>query len=297
MEITPITFGSSNIQAFEFDVDAGSFTSRAFIPDTLEVSDQGFLESGITPDSSDLLKIFDSSESRIDPETGVLLLEEIEAVIGDDDREVVNEPGKVPFSSIGRILMKYPKGLGNGTGTLVSPYHVLTCGHNISVRKYGGLIESLDFYAGFSENGLVSEKASATRIFVATKWLQEEDRAFDIALVELDKPIGNSAGYYGIAALEAHHLAGKDVTITGYPGDLDGGKNQYTQTDSIQAVTPFKFSYHIDTAKGQSGSSVMMVHQNSPICVGVHTSGHFVANGAIRITRQKFQTLISIIQA
>jgi V8-like Glu-specific endopeptidase len=317
MELTVVNFeATAPAEQFSLDItsDSNAFGTKSFRPDALEIASTDTLES-FRPDAleiastdtlealilrqtiafEDLAKEFDAGTPDIDPETGMLINSDIETVIGDDDREKVTETNKWPFSPNGRVLTQFPKGLGNGSGVLVSPYHVLTCGHNCSVNKYGGLISKFSFYPGASEGITDFGSATASRLFIAKKWFEEEDRNYDIALIELDKPIGLNAGYFGMVALTDNNLVAQKVTVLGYPGDKDNGKNQYKHSDNIQSTSESRINYLIDTAAGQSGSAVLLSNSISlAVTIGVHTTGHFKSNGATRITRDIIETFLNV---
>ena len=85
-------------------------------------------------------------------------------------------------------------------------------------------------------------------------WTRDRDSNHDFGLITLDRSIGNSTGWFGYASYAS--VNGLTANLGGYPGDLDNGLRLYYHSGPITSSTTDRVYYTIDTAGGQSGSSV-----------------------------------------
>ena len=78
-------------------------------------------------------------------------------IIVDNDRRKKIENTKIwPYCAIGLVSMKFNKGSGWGTGTLISSNVVLTCAHNIYDYVQGEAISiSVEFYPGYNKDRII----------------------------------------------------------------------------------------------------------------------------------------------
>lgn len=238
-----------------------------------------------------------SRDFLLDAKTGLYMIQVPEVVLGNDDRVRIPAASAWPYSPQGRLLLEFPKGDANGSGALVSTHHVLTAAHNVYVADYGGWIKEASFASGASGDGFPFGTAKVVRCYCPKAWvLDQSNEDYDYAIMVLDRPVGALAGHMGMITYQSsENLLRRRVAVAGYPGDL-GGKDPYLHVDAIKAVGDARFSYDIDTAKGQSGAVVFARFNDNPlseIVVGVHTTGHFSGNGATRLSTEVFDTITS----
>jgi V8-like Glu-specific endopeptidase len=95
-----------------------------------------------------------------------------------------------------------------------------------------------------------------------TGWTTSRNRNFDYGAILLgsDERLGDTVGSFGWDVRGDAALMGHTVNISGYPGDKPAG-TQWFHANAITSVSPSTFTYQIDTAGGQSGAPVWMLHE------------------------------------
>ncbi len=202
---------------------------------------------------------------------------EVEIIPPTDDRVLVRDTTAVPFRWICCLDLYFPDPdnpgrdmLFRGSGTLISPRHVLTCGHCLWDDVTGGRgttarreVRRITVTPG--RNGVDSGGSprqpfgSTTSIAVrySAQWRSSHNPEFDFGLITLRDAIGSQRqptlgsrplGFWGsrewgagtrINPREASVLQGKPVNISGYPGDKCGAQPPVgSATDPQQLACP-----------------------------------------------------------
>lgn len=181
-------------------------------------------------------------------------------VYGVDGRKLVtsfDSLSAAPWGAIGNIRTTFPDGARfTGTGTLVSPHHMLTAAHVVYDAEHGGYADEIWFYP--QRNGrLVNTQLRAKNgvgLYVPYNYrlnstVDEELRDFssDYALVPLDRPIGNFTGWLNIQSYEDYVYPQNGrlalLQTAGYPGDLP---NRSNQDDPVNATYMYADSGGVD---------------------------------------------------
>ena len=254
-------------------------------------------------DAQNGLSLFDdSSKSEILKAIYAANPKSFESVIGEDNRILVPKAAAWPYSCQGRLLAQFRAGLANSSGTLISHNHVLTAAHCVFNNQWGGWTSDISFSAGYSDGVAPFENAKGARVYVPKGWITDQTRSeYDFAIIVLDKESGRKSGFMGIAQfLTSEALLQLRVAVGGYPGDK-GGEKQFTQTEILTSVSDERMAYLIDTAKGQSGSSIYTSTVPgaalSEAVVGVHSDGYGTSNGGTRINKDVFESILSVVNA
>lgn len=204
-------------------------------------------------------------------------------IIGNDDRVRVEATTSFPWRAIANLAIDFEKGSFSCTGFFIGPRTVVTAGHCLYSKTFGGKAKTVRIMPG--RNGLTplpfgSETVSESSIFVSNNYMLSEDSNFDYGAIILpDSTLGDKVGtfftygYYSDSFLSTLNI----VNVAGYPGDkpiaaelwLDGGPLMHAGTNLI--------SYRVDTAGGESGSPVWFFDGAWKV-VGIHTLGYSSSN-------------------
>jgi V8-like Glu-specific endopeptidase len=166
---------------------------------------------------------------------------------------------RFPWCTVGLIETE----IGTGSGTMIGRRLVLTASHVVVWKKetagwmkftpaaYGG---GAPFGEGWAER-VISWRANGKR-------MNDDETAFDYAVLVLDRPLGELAGYAGFRTFNKSWLGGRYWQNLGYPDDIGGGTNpSFSNRGAIAAADDFTFSQQtayllgnfIDYQPGQSG--------------------------------------------
>ena len=217
----------------------------------------------------------------------------LEIVIGRDDRVQVKNTKAFPFRAICSLRMTSKTGKRYiGTGWLIGPRTVITAGHCVYFHKEGGWPKSIEVIPGRNGKSKPYGSCVATNFRSVTGWTKSKKRDYDYGAIILPKScrLGNRVGYFGFKNLSSLSLRFQTLNLSGYPGDKDRGTTQWFHSRRAVSIQSKTIAYQIDTAGGQSGSPVWILHQGKRYGVGIHTSGGS-NNSGTRINKDVFKML------
>ncbi|HCU07166.1 MAG TPA: hypothetical protein DIC42_06295 [Holosporales bacterium] len=191
-----------------------------------------------------------------------------------------------PFNLIGKLELSFEyDSIAIGTGTLVGPRHVLTCGHNIYDKNKGGMVKSIRFHPARTPDSSPFGFYEVAAFFVEPGFLDRTKgnnyKNYDLALLVLSTvPVDQNFQRLGYAQL-AYYPNDDDLKrgleqfrLTGYPISKDkNGDQMYSMADTIESVSQFLLTYSMTTSCGQSGSPIWHYLRTIPIIVAIHTHG------------------------
>lgn len=251
-------------------------------------------------------------------------------VIGDDGRDLVEESTDYPWSMIGFISSEWddPDQSGitlGGTGALfLSPFHVLTAAHVIwNKAEYeasgDGYASSVTVNFGQDGQERFYGTAEVTNMITFNGYVQDSNwtlnnegewkpnsKDYDLALLTLDRNIGDFNGYFGY---DLNSYEGLNVNLAGYPADLaDSWSWQhgtsvpfedasdvelYSDYGAIDSIVGETFYYELDTYGGQSGAPIWRYDSDleERYIVGVHSGYIGSSNVAAQLTSDKLDSL------
>ncbi|MFB8787928.1 MAG: trypsin-like serine protease [Potamolinea sp.] len=194
------------------------------------------------------------------------------SVIGTDNRQLISDTTIYPWRAMTKLYVTYPNNKTYGcSGTLIAAKYVLTAGHCVYNKDRGGYAKKIEVVPGLNGTYKPYGSAFSTKLRTYSNYTTSKDKNYDIALVTLDRTIGNSTGWLGYTYYSS--INGVTGHIAGYPGDKDGAKKLYYHYGPISSSTSMRVNYSIDTYNGQSGSGVYRVVNNERYVFAVHTHG------------------------
>jgi V8-like Glu-specific endopeptidase len=177
-----------------------------------------------------------------------------------------------------------------GTGTLIGPRVVLTAGHVVFDRQYGGYPWRIDVTLG----GAQRFTTQGVQVRTTTQWVETDSysnspiSAFDYGVIALANPVDNLVRpLTSIETTPSEVLRTLSVNVAGYPitpastlGSL------YGAITPLSSFNDFRLFYPVLTRSGMSGGPVFDVDSATSFATirGVHTS---IVNGqgsGVRVT-------------
>lgn len=216
----------------------------------------------------------------------------MKAIPGRDGRERIPSTTVWPNSIHTQLSMTFKGDTYGGSGVMVGPHHLLTCGHCVYHFDKKILFEEILAYPALNGEEAPFGKVKVTKAYMFKNWQDRGDPRFDMALLLLDQSIGDYVGWGGLLNASDEELSQEKVVhITGYPGDK-GFKQMWSMGHKIKTVKPEQFDYEHDTYGGQSGSAVWVKKLGMPMVLGVHSLGGDENNSGVRLSEQKFKRLL-----
>ncbi|HEY0678542.1 MAG TPA: serine protease [Chitinophagaceae bacterium] len=240
----------------------------------------------------------DGSESSMvsesDLETLQRQLDQIEVVIGPDDRVQIMATKEIPWKRICHLKITTKTGKSYlGTGFFVGPRTIVTAAHCVYIHSQGGWAKNIVVSPARNGSETPFNSFTATKFRSVKGWVVNKDRNYDYAAIILDKSaaVSPSIGSFGFGYYSNDFLMNKHLNTAGYPGDKPSG-TMWFNGRKAKAISDRVITYDIDTAGGQSGSAVWFKGlDNKRIVVGIHTNGASSGNSATRITKPVFDNI------
>lgn len=209
-----------------------------------------------------------------------------QSVIGADNRMLISPTTSYPWRAQAKLYVKYPSGKTFiCSGTLINPKYLISAGHCVFDKGQGGWATSIEIIPGLDNNYKPYGSVYASYMRSYQGWTIDGNSNYDISLITLSSPIGNTVGWFGYTYYA--NPTGVDANIAGYPGDRDSGLRMYYHYGPIQATTAFYINYTIDTAPGQSGSGVYYITNGNRYVIAAHAYGRGTYNSGTRLTAQR----------
>jgi V8-like Glu-specific endopeptidase len=221
-------------------------------------------------------------------------------VFGSDEREQRHDTTGWPWRAQCKLFMLFPNGKRYvGSGTLIGRKYVISAGHCVFREQDGGWAEDVRVIPGLHDTFQPYGAATSLRLRSFTGWTDFADYDHDLALITLDRNLGDATGWVGYACYDA--IDGVTGNIAGYPGDLTDGLGLWYSYGPIQSSTTYRAYYWIDTSAGQSGASTYKIVNGSRFVFAVHCGpssigGHDL-NRATRLTPSKFDSIARWIES
>lgn len=154
-------------------------------------------------------------------------------------------------------------GLNSGTGFLVGPKLLLTAAHCIYDENNN--IMPVVFYPAYDNGSSHNGKSSGWQtIYSYPAWRDNhENRAYDLALIELDWNMGDEFGWFGSQSYGTNpEMNGLSIKEYGFPKLVGNAKSQYYTQGSIQNTNDTYFRTTAVNYEGMSGGPILRSSDN-----------------------------------
>ena len=208
-----------------------------------------------------------------------------------DRRQRITPTTQYPASAITLILTE--AGV-QCSGTFIGPNVVLTAAHCLYSYELGAWTG--DYLVEPGADGPLSPFGYqiATNAWIPSGWVQTGDFDYDVGLLLLpNTQLGNQVGWFDLGIFSTQTLLSPSFNpgTAGYPGDKPDFTMWMTTEPSFIDVNDAQLYNRLDTANGQSGSSVW--RNSDGYIAGVQTSGSAAINQARRINEEVVAALLS----
>ena len=213
-------------------------------------------------------------------------------VFGRDDRVRVLDTGPVPYRQVCFLAIEAGDGTPlAGTGWLAGPRTVVTAGHCVFDRRFGGWARAIAVFPGRNAAD-APLRSGEVDLHAVSAWTQNPNppAAVDFGAITLNEPLGEEVGWLGFADLPDDELRRHRLSVVGYPGDKPPA-TMWAHAERVNRVRPQTLEYFTDTYRGQSGSPVLARDGDAWVAVGVHNSGPATGNVAARVNAPVFEQL------
>lgn len=220
-------------------------------------------------------------------------VEQLEVIIGKDDRKRIENTRAVPWKRIVQLSITAANGRKFlGSGTLIAPRVIITAGHCVFMHSQGGYVREIQCSPGRNGDQKPFGTLNASRVWVLRGWAVHRQRDCDIAAIVLPRPFpASDIGTFGFANFGDQELRSSNLNLAGYPGDKPLGTLWY-HGRTAKSVTATRVVYDIDTFGAQSGSPVWVKRPDGKrYLVAVHTTGSLTGNSGVRINQQIFNVM------
>lgn len=199
--------------------------------------------------------------------------------------EITNRTA-APYRTVCYILTEWADGtFSRGSGVVVGVNDVLTANHVVYSAVHGGVARSITIYPGADTNPIIVEPyGHYTDVGLiarrAADWdtdgdglLTQSEAQYDLALLGLYSPIGNTVGWSGLTGRNGDFSG----AIVGYPSEIYGGTGMMTESvfaDSSSSYGVWEIGASLGA--GASGGPLFYTDSTGSYVAGVLSSGSSV---------------------
>lgn len=216
-------------------------------------------------------------------------------VVGEDDRQIVQDTTVFPYSTVCYLQVNYSDGRTvRGSAVMVSDNVALTAAH--CVIHPGQSIDSITITPGKNNNTNPFGSTTVNTRITPSQYTTDPFN-YDWAVLILDDNIGNQSGWASIKYVaDFVDLTYLYVHIPGYPAQFNNFY-QYSSQAMTRSCGTYIIEHVVDTTGGNSGSP-MFERKNFNV-VGIDTKEYTdrPLNIAHRVTQLMYDTVVSTINS
>ena len=176
---------------------------------------------------------------------------------------------------------------------MIHPKFFITAAHNVFDHTNGaGFADSMVAIPSYKNGEAPYGMSNAVQYFTFSGWTQNENFDLDLALMELDRPLGPIVDWFGYGWNSVNSFySGRTFFNPGFPAEAPyDGEDLYMRTGTFDTILTERFEFSPSSVGGHDGSSAnyennggYFVHANQSYNVeGQAVSGH------VRMTQTKF---------
>lgn len=209
----------------------------------------------------------------------------VQSIIGADTRQTIWNASIYPWRTNAKIYMTFPdNSVWQGSCTLIAGKYALTAGHCVYSAANGGWAKRIQVIPGLSGSWQPYGSAYVTRMRTYTGWTVSGNNQYDMALVTLDRSIGNTTGWFGYGYWS--NLTGVTGNLSAYDADINSTYQKY-RYGTIYPDTNVIY-YYFDTMPGSSGGGVYRMIGSDRYVMGDNNWQYGTVNMGVRITSGRF---------
>lgn len=196
-------------------------------------------------------------------------------VIDNDTRVRVENTTARPYQAIAYLNVQWDRANAACTGTIIAPNKVLTAAHCVYNPNNGGFVKKTGITPAVNATYNPYGEFVSTHVRVPQQYIENQKRAYDIAIVDVQSRSGASIGKV-VKPLELESgddFTGRNFEVAGYPSDkfhVFKAPTMWTDSGVIDKQEGNMAYYTTDASGGQSGAPLL--DQKTHKVFGVHTS-------------------------
>lgn len=195
--------------------------------------------------------------------------------------DIINNPNSLPYRPVVKI--------GNVTGVLIDPYHILTAGHVISFNSGMGTTKVT---AGYDNGTEPYGAAYPVLVYLLSNY--SSTSSTDLGIIKLDRPIGALVGWdgYGFNSDNSYFKSGYFFNPSYPSASPYNGMAMFNWKNIFDTVfTDFMYSFRSGYS-GMSGSPAILPSGGNYVVSGVLVSSGIKFN---RITATKYDAINTVL--